>query len=305
VRPVAKPPSAAASAESIAAGAALPICPLGRPPAAASTAATTAETAAAAAQWLPSRLRLQLEQMLPGETRRFPKEFTALQRQAVHLACTELGFQSASSGEGSERFVTVRRPLPDGAEPVDELPNGITKELVKESDSSNWKKPKDGDDVFIHYVGTLESDGSEFDSSRSRGKEFSFVVGQGMVVKGASHYVANAGVMTMKKGELTKFTLASEYAYGEQGFPPTIPPNASLVFEIEIIRWMSKSDLFQDSGVTKSTVAPPVLAEATTTTSAVEGMRMEDMDAELHQAIMLSVQAAPPTSPRVTPSSFG
>jgi len=131
--------------------------------------------------------------------------------------------------------------------PPPELPEGITKEIIKEADSSNWKKPKDGDEVFVHYVGTLESDGSEFDSSRSRGEEFSFVLGEGMVIKGW-----DLGVKTMKKGELAKFTLAPEYAYGEQGSPPKIPANATLVFEIELFRWVSKSDLFQDGGVIKS-----------------------------------------------------
>jgi len=133
--------------------------------------------------------------------------------------------------------------------PPPELPEGVMKEIIKEADSSNWKKPKDGDEVFVHYVGTLESDGSEFDSSRSRGEEFSFVLGQGMVIKGW-----DVGVKTMKKGELAKFTLAPEYAYGEQGSPPKIPANATLVFEIELFRWVSKSDLFQDGGVIKAEV---------------------------------------------------
>jgi len=130
--------------------------------------------------------------------------------------------------------------------PPPELPEGISKEIIKEADSSNWKKPKDGDEVFVHYVGTLEADGSEFDSSRSRGQEFSFVLGEGRVIKGW-----DLGVKTMKKGEVAKFTLAPEYAYGEQGSPPKIPADATLVFEIELFRWVSKSDLFQDGGVIK------------------------------------------------------
>jgi len=131
-------------------------------------------------------------------------------------------------------------------DPPPELPEGISKTIIREADNSSWKKPKDGDEVFVHYVGTLETDGSEFDSSRSRGQEFSFVLGQGVVIKGW-----DLGVKTMKKGELAKFTLAPEYAYGEQGSPPKIPANATLVFEIELFRWVSKSDLFQDGGVIK------------------------------------------------------
>jgi FK506-binding protein 4/5 len=98
--------------------------------------------------------------------------------------------------------------------------------------------------------GTLESDGSKFDSSRDRSDPFVFTLGKGQVIKGWDH-----GVATMKKGEIAKFTLAPEFAYGEAGSPPKIPANATLVFEVELLSWVSKDDLFGDEGVVKTQVA--------------------------------------------------
>merc|ERR1719229_33306 len=128
-----------------------------------------------------------------------------------------------------------------------ELPEGVKKEVITEAPPECWKKPKAGDEVTVHYVGTLASDGSEFDSSRSRGQPFVFTLGKGQVIKGW-----DLGVATMKKGELAKFTLAPEFAYGESGSPPKIPANATLCFEVELISWTSKDDLFGDEGVIKT-----------------------------------------------------
>jgi FK506-binding protein 4/5 len=133
-------------------------------------------------------------------------------------------------------------PLPDA-----ELPEGIEKEILTDAPPGNYKKPKKGDLVSVHYVGTLKSDGSEFDSSRSRDKPFEFTLGQGQVIKGW-----DLGVATMKKEEVAKFTLAPEFAYGESGSPPKIPENATLVFEVELLSWQSKDDLFGDEGVIKT-----------------------------------------------------
>merc|ERR1740138_825633 len=130
-----------------------------------------------------------------------------------------------------------------------ELPEGITKEIIQEAPPESYKKPKAGDEVTVHYVGTLQSDGSEFDSSRGRDEPFVFTLGRGQVIKGW-----DLGVATMKKGEVAKFTLKSEFAYGESGSPPKIPASATLVFEVELISWASKDDLFGDEGVIKTVV---------------------------------------------------
>ncbi|MEO6420071.1 MAG: FKBP-type peptidyl-prolyl cis-trans isomerase [Polyangiaceae bacterium] len=86
-----------------------------------------------------------------------------------------------------------------------------------------------GKNVTVHYVGTL-TDGSKFDSSRDRGKGFSFRLGAGQVIKGWDQ-----GVAGMKIGGLRKLTIPASLGYGDRGFPPVIPPGATLVFEVELL----------------------------------------------------------------------
>lgn len=62
---------------------------------------------------------------------------------------------------------------------MNELPDGVQKEIIREAPAGTFKTPKAGDEVTVHYVGTLHSDGTEFDSSRSRDKAFTFTLGKG------------------------------------------------------------------------------------------------------------------------------
>ncbi|CAG9324360.1 unnamed protein product [Blepharisma stoltei] len=104
---------------------------------------------------------------------------------------------------------------------------GILKEILMEG---SGEYPKPGDDVEVHYRGTLE-DGTEFDSSISRGTPFTFKLGQGSVIKGWDQ-----GVATMRVGEKSILTCRSDYAYGDNGMPPKIPKKATLKFEVELLR---------------------------------------------------------------------
>lgn len=120
---------------------------------------------------------------------------------------------------------------------------GLKKKLVKEGDA--WETPDNGDEVEVHYTGTL-LDGTQFDSSRDRGTPFKFTLGQGQVIKGWDQ-----GIKTMKKGENAIFTIPPELAYGEAGSPPTIPPNATLQFDVELLSWTSVKDICKDGGIFK------------------------------------------------------
>ncbi|WMV48426.1 hypothetical protein MTR67_041811 [Solanum verrucosum] len=120
---------------------------------------------------------------------------------------------------------------------------GIKKKLLKEGEG--WDHPSKGDEVEVHYVGTL-LDGTQFDSSRDRGTPFKFKLGEGQVIKGWDE-----GIKTMKKGEKALFTIPPDMAYGESGSPPTIPPNATLQFEVELLSWISVKDICKDGGIFK------------------------------------------------------
>ncbi|MDP2951300.1 MAG: FKBP-type peptidyl-prolyl cis-trans isomerase, partial [bacterium] len=86
----------------------------------------------------------------------------------------------------------------------------------------------------VHYTGTLE-DGSKFDSSVDRGEPFTFPLGQGSVIQGWEK-----GILGMKVGEKRRLTISPELGYGEQGTPGgPIPPNAVLIFEVEMISMRS------------------------------------------------------------------
>ena len=86
-----------------------------------------------------------------------------------------------------------------------------------------------GKRVSVHYEGRLE-DGTVFDGSRPRGQAFSFTIGAGQVIQGWEQ-----GVAGMKVGETRKLTIPPELGYGEAGAGGVIPPNATLVFEIELL----------------------------------------------------------------------
>jgi FKBP-type peptidyl-prolyl cis-trans isomerase FkpA len=89
---------------------------------------------------------------------------------------------------------------------------------------------KSGDRIQVHYTGWL-SDGTKFDSSHDRKSPFTFTLGKGMVIKGWDE-----GVVGMAPRGKRKLVIPGNLAYGARGFPPIIPPNSELTFEIELLK---------------------------------------------------------------------
>lgn len=88
---------------------------------------------------------------------------------------------------------------------------------------------KSGDTISVHYTGKL-TDGTKFDSSVDRGTPFEFQIGQGMVIQGWEQ-----GFLGAKVGEKRTLTIPSEMGYGSRGAGAVIPPNATLIFDVEVI----------------------------------------------------------------------
>ncbi|KAI0300328.1 peptidyl-prolyl cis-trans isomerase [Russula brevipes] len=105
---------------------------------------------------------------------------------------------------------------------------GVEVELITPGDGVTF--PKRGDTVTIHYVGTLV-DGKKFDSSRDRNSPFVTKIGVGQVIKGWDE-----GVPRLSVGQKARLRVTPDYGYGARGFPPVIPPNAVLVFEVELLK---------------------------------------------------------------------
>jgi peptidylprolyl isomerase len=108
------------------------------------------------------------------------------------------------------------------------LPGGLKYAVLK---AGKGKIAEHGD-LEVHYTGWLQSSGKKFDSSLDRGRPFQFELGHGEVIKGWDQ-----GVKGMKEGERRQLVIPPALGYGPQGTPDgTIPPNATLVFEVELVK---------------------------------------------------------------------
>lgn len=113
----------------------------------------------------------------------------------------------------------------DAADSADEEQCLVTEDV----EVGDGAEATSGSIVRVHYTGTLE-DGTEFDSSRGR-EPFTFALGGGQVIQGWDE-----GIVGMREGGIRNLTICPDMAYGEEGFPGAIPPNATLMFEVELLR---------------------------------------------------------------------
>lgn len=105
----------------------------------------------------------------------------------------------------------------------------ITGLQIEKLTSGTGPVPQKGQTVSVHYTGRF-TDGKKFDSSVDCHEPFSFVLGEGQVIAGW-----DLGVAKMRVGDKVKLTIPPELAYGRDGYPGAIPPNSTLVFEIELL----------------------------------------------------------------------
>lgn len=130
---------------------------------------------------------------------------------------------SKGGGDGQTGDVADVAKMPDNAITT---PSGLKYADIQEG---TGETPKKGQTCVMHYTGWL-TDGTKFDSSLDRNEPFEFPLGQGMVIKGWDE-----GVASMKVGGKRKLLIPSELGYGTRGAGNVIPPNATLVFDVELL----------------------------------------------------------------------
>lgn len=143
--------------------------------------------------------------------------FTAV---LVLAACGDDSNEGAGgdSGDGAEETTCQTEPITTSS--------GL---VVEDLECGEGAEATSGSVVSVHYTGTLE-DGTKFDSSLDRDEPFRFNLGAGQVIEGWDE-----GVVGMKVGGKRKLTIPPELGYGEAGAGGVIPPNATLIFEIELL----------------------------------------------------------------------
>jgi len=155
---------------------------------------------------------------------------------ALALGLAACGDDDDSSSDDGAATEASTQPAADNTDlskkPVvettgDESPGAL---VVDDIVVGKGPEAKTGDDVSVQYVGTLYSDGTQFDASWDTGQPFDFKLGAGEVIPGWDQ-----GIVGMKVGGRRELVIPPDLAYGPAGQPPTIPPDATLVFIVDLL----------------------------------------------------------------------
>lgn len=138
---------------------------------------------------------------------------------------------SATGGASIKYQDDIINSLPKMPEERPKEPTGKLHIGIKKRAENCERQAKKGDSLHMHYRGSLKDGGTEFDNSYKRGQPLIFTLGTGQVIKGWDQ-----GLLGICAGEKRKLIIPPHLAYGEMGSPPTIPPESTLVFEVEAVK---------------------------------------------------------------------
>ena len=146
------------------------------------------------------------------------------------MAIVVVGMLFYRSSDAENGNIQVNQ-ITENAMMQDQLAKDVVSELKIETtqEGTGERVVKSGDTISVHYTGRL-TDGTKFDSSVDRGTPFTFTIGAGQVIKGWDE-----GLLGMKVGEKRTLTIPADKGYGATGAGGVIPPNATLVFETELV----------------------------------------------------------------------